>query len=37
VAGWQEGQMAHKKPVPLILSGSLPEEVKKEDPGKRTI
>jgi len=30
--GWQERQLAHKNPVPLIHRGPLPEEVEKEDP-----
>jgi len=30
--GWQEGYLAHKKPVPLISEGSLPKKVEEEKP-----
>jgi len=35
MVGWQKGHLAHKNPIPLILTGSLPEHV--EEDTKRLI
>jgi len=35
MAGWQEGNLAHKSPIPLIPRGSLPQRVEEESKGNQ--